>query len=273
MIVTSTMPARGSVERAFIPTMGALHEGHRVLMREARKHVGPGGEVIVSVFVNPTQFGANEDFDKYPRSLDADAQACAEEGVDIVYAPTVDEVYGDNPTITIDPGPLGSELEGRTRPGHFAGVLTVVSILLHQVDPDVAMFGEKDFQQLVLVRRMCTDLSFPVRIVGVETAREMDGVARSSRNVYLSQDQRRQAAAIPRALDAGVAAAQRGPEQARTAAVAELDAAGLSVDYVEVRDRDLGPAPESGEARLLIAVRAGTTRLIDNCRIDVGESP
>lgn len=271
MIVVTTMPERGSVERAFIPTMGALHEGHRVLMREARKHVGPDGEVVVSVFVNPTQFGANEDFDKYPRTLDADAEACAQEGVDIVYAPTVHQVYGEHPMITVDPGPLGSELEGRTRPGHFAGVLTVVSILLHQVDPVVAMFGEKDFQQLVLVRRLCTDLSFPVRIVGVETVREPDGLARSSRNVYLSEDERRRAQAIPHALHAGAAAARHGAGQARAASVAELEAAGLSIDYVEVRDRDLGPAPNSGEARLLIAVQSGSTRLIDNCRIDVGE--
>lgn len=272
MIVVSTMPTRGSVERVFIPTMGALHEGHRVLMREARKLVGPGGEVVVSVFVNPTQFGANEDFDTYPRRLDSDAQACAEEGVDIVYAPNVQDIYGDNPTITIDPGPLGSELEGRTRPGHFAGVLTVVSILFHQVDPVAAVFGEKDFQQLVLVRRMCSDLSFPVRIVGVETVRESDGLARSSRNVYLSEDERRRAKAIPRALHAGTAAAGSGVEQARAAAVAELDSAGLSIDYVEVRGVDLDPAPTSGAARLLIAVTAGATRLIDNCRIDVGET-
>ena len=271
MIVVSTMPARGSVERAFIPTMGALHDGHRALMREAREAVGPNGEVVVSVFVNPTQFGANEDFDKYPRSLDADAHACAQEGVDIVYAPTVHDVYGEQPTITVDPGPLGSELEGRTRPGHFAGVLTVVSILFHQVDPAVAMFGEKDFQQLVLVRRMCADLSFPLRIVGVATVREPDGLARSSRNVYLSDEDRRRAQAIPRALDAGVQSARQGIEQARAAAAAILDEAGLEIDYVEVRGPDLGPAPRSGEARLLIAVQAGATRLIDNCRIDVEE--
>lgn len=270
MNVVSTMPPRGSADRAFIPTMGALHDGHRTLMRKARQQVGPHGEVVVSVFVNPTQFGANEDFDEYPRSLDADAQACAEEGVDFVYAPSVHDVYGGHATITVDPGPLGFELEGRTRPGHFAGVLTVVSILLHQVDPAVAMFGEKDYQQLVLVRRMCADLSFPVRIVGVKTVRDADGLARSSRNVFLSDDERRRALAIPRALHAGAAAARDGAEQAQAAAVAELDSAGLSIDYVEVRDPDLGLPPRNGEARLLIAVQVGSTRLIDNCRIEVG---
>ncbi len=257
--------------RAFVPTMGALHEGHRSLMRAARDQVGTDGEVVVSVFVNPTQFGANEDFDRYPRTFDADARACESEGVDILYAPAVEGIYGPNPSITVHPGPLASELEGSTRPGHFAGVLTVVAILLHQVAPTHALFGEKDYQQLELITRMCLDLSFPVSIVAVPTSREADGLARSSRNAFLSPVEREQASAIPRALDAGVSAAAKGADAARVAALFHLDGSGLRVDYVEVRDRNLGPAPHRGEARLLVAAYAGDTRLIDNCRVDLGD--
>lgn len=262
MIVSNAVPARTGKPRAFVPTMGALHDGHRQLMRVAREHVGPRGEVVVSVFVNPLQFGESEDFDQYPRTLDADRAVCEAAGVDVLYVPDVETVYGVSPSITIDAGPLGDELEGATRPGHFAGVLTVVAILLHQVEPDFAMFGEKDYQQLELVRRMCRDLSFPVSVVGVPTVREIDGVARSSRNVYLSADERQRAAAIPRALDAARKATS--VEQIRTAALGELNAAGLDVDYVEVRSNGLGPALPEDEARLLIAVHAGSTRLIDN---------
>lgn len=278
MIVTDSMKSESirsaakapAVPRAFVPTMGALHEGHRTLMREARALVGPKGEVVASVFVNPTQFGHNEDFDRYPRTLEADSRACAEEGVDVLYAPTVHEVYGDHPDITVQPGPLGSELEGSARSGHFAGVLTVVSILLHQVAPNFALFGEKDYQQLELISRMCRDLAFPVTVVGVPTVREGDGLALSSRNAYLSASARKQAAAIPRALAAGAARSDRGVHQIRDAALAELESAGLEIDYVEVRSPDLGPAPEEGPARLLIAVKAETTRLIDNCGLHIG---
>lgn len=271
MIVVEEMPTAGDRPRAFVPTMGALHDGHRQLMRIAREHVGPGGDVVVSVFVNPLQFGANEDFDAYPRTLDADIQACEAEGVDILYAPTVDRIYGRNPSITVQPGPLGDELEGVIRPGHFAGMLTVVAILLHQVAPAFAIFGEKDYQQLELVRRMCRDLSFPVSIIGARTVREDDGLARSSRNVYLSAIERAQAASIPRAMEAGIAAAPSGAEGVRAAAIATLQQAQLDIEYVEVRSPDLGTPPTSGEARLLVAVRAGTTRLIDNCPVNLGE--
>lgn len=267
MIVTDALAPRTGRPRAFVPTMGALHDGHRELMRVAREHVGPEGEVVVSVFVNPLQFGANEDFDQYPRTLDADTAACEAAGVDILYAPTVAAIYGSSPSITVDPGPLGNELEGATRPGHFAGVLTVVGILLHQVAPDFAVFGEKDYQQLELVRRMCRDLSFPVTIVGVPTVRESDGLARSSRNVYLSADERQRAAAIPRALNAGSCATS--VEEIQIAAIKELDAAGLDIDYVEVRSNDLGCDVPNGEARLLLAVQAGSTRLIDNGPVHV----
>jgi pantoate--beta-alanine ligase len=267
VIVTDVLAPRTDKPRAFVPTMGALHDGHRELMRVAREHVGPEGEVVVSVFVNPLQFGANEDFDHYPRTLDADTVVCEAAGVDILYAPTVATIYGASPSITVNPGLLGDELEGASRPGHFAGVLTVVGILLHQVAPDFAMFGEKDYQQLELVRRMCRDLSFPVTVVGVPTVREVDGVARSSRNVYLSPEDRRRAAAIPRALEAGGTGGSI--EKIRAAAVVELNAAGLDIDYVEVRSNNLGPALPDSEARLLIAVHAGHTRLIDNGPVHV----
>ena len=267
MIVADVLSPRNGKPRAFVPTMGALHDGHRELMRVAREHVGPEGEVVVSVFVNPLQFGANEDFDQYPRTLEADRAACEAAGVDILYAPTVAGVYGSSPSITVDPGPLGDELEGATRPGHFAGMLTVVAILFNQVAPDFAMFGEKDYQQLELVRRMCRDLSFPVTVVGVPTVRESDGLALSSRNVYLSADDRRRAAAIPRALKAGSNATS--VEQIRDAAMAELNSAGLDIDYVEVRSKDLGSASSDGQARLLVAVHAGSTRLIDNGPVHV----
>ena len=267
MIVADVLSPRNGKPRAFVPTMGALHDGHRELMRVAREHVGPEGEVVVSVFVNPLQFGANEDFDQYPRTLEADRAACEAEGVNILYVPTVGTIYGESPSITVNPGPLGEELEGATRPGHFAGMLTVVAILFNQVAPDFAMFGEKDYQQLELVRRMCRDLSFAVTVVGVPTVRESDGLALSSRNVYLSADDRRRAAAIPRALKAGSNATS--VEQIRDAAMAELNSAGLDIDYVEVRSKDLGSASSDGQARLLVAVHAGSTRLIDNGPVHV----
>lgn len=267
MIVTDAVPASSGRQRAFVPTMGALHEGHRELIRVARECVGPEGEVVVSVFVNPLQFGAGEDFDRYPRTLESDTAVCEAEGVDVLYVPSVETVYGADPSITVNAGPLGDELEGVSRPGHFSGMLTVVAILLHQTAPKFAIFGEKDYQQLELVRRMCQDLSFPSTVVGVPTVREEDGLARSSRNVYLSDDDRRRASAIPRALAAGSTGAS--VREAQAAAMRELQSAGLDVDYVEVRSRDLGPAVPGDECRLLIAVYAGNTRLIDNGPVHV----
>jgi pantoate--beta-alanine ligase len=263
---------RARVRRAFVPTMGALHDGHRALMREARNLVGPRGEVVVSIFVNPTQFAAGEDFDSYPRDLARDVRVCDEEGVDVVYAPSAQGVYGSEQgsRITIDPGPLGQLWEGAHRPGHFAGVLTVVSILLHQVDPNVAVFGEKDYQQLELVRRMCRDLSYGVEIVGMPTVREVDGLALSSRNVNLDPDQRRLASAVPRALEAAQQAATGGAEAALAAVDTVLAEARLVADYRALCASDLGPTPERGTARLLVAVPVGRTRLIDNCTVDLG---
>ncbi|PWK71811.1 pantoate--beta-alanine ligase [Streptomyces sp. CG 926] len=190
--------------RAVVMTMGALHEGHATLIRTARELAGPQGQVVVTVFVNPLQFGAGEDLDRYPRTLDADLVIAEEAGADAVFAPAVDEVYpGGDPQVRITAGPMGERLEGATRPGHFDGMLTVVAKLLHLTRPDLALFGQKDAQQLALIRRMVTDLNFPVEVVGVPTVREEDGLALSSRNRYLSTAERHTALALSRALFAG----------------------------------------------------------------------
>ncbi|MCH0540731.1 pantoate--beta-alanine ligase [Streptomyces sp. MUM 203J] len=186
---------------AVVMTMGALHDGHATLIRTAREHVGPGGFVVATVFVNPLQFGAGEDLDRYPRTLDADMDVAARAGADAVFAPPVDEVYpGGEPQVRITAGPMGERLEGASRPGHFDGMLTVVAKLLHLTRPDVAFFGQKDAQQLALIRRMVRDLDFRVGIVGVPTVREPDGLALSSRNRYLSSAERRTALALSAAL-------------------------------------------------------------------------
>jgi pantoate--beta-alanine ligase len=248
---------------ALVPTMGALHEGHRSLIRLARARAEL---VVVTIFVNPLQFGAGEDFESYPRSLDTDLERCASEGVDVVFAPDRGEMYPDGePTVTIDPGRLASELEGSARPTHFAGVLTVVAKLLNLTVPTYAFFGEKDYQQLVLIRRMVRDLEMPFEVVGVPTVREADGLALSSRNKYLSGEERTAALALSRALAAGVDAAPKGMASVLAAGRTVLESAhDVRVDYFVLRDPDLGPAPASGAARLLIAGRVGSTRLIDN---------
>ncbi|BAU84211.1 pantoate--beta-alanine ligase [Streptomyces laurentii] len=194
----------GGGPRAVVMTMGALHEGHATLVRAARDRVGPDGTVVVTVFVNPLQFGAGEDLDRYPRTLDSDLTLARAAGADAVFAPSVDEVYpGGEPQVRITAGPMGERLEGASRPGHFDGVLTVVAKLLHLTRPDLAFFGQKDAQQLALIRRMARDLDFPVEIVGVPTVREADGLALSSRNRYLSTPERHTALALSRALFAG----------------------------------------------------------------------
>ena len=254
--------------RAVVMTMGALHDGHAELVRQARGIVGEAGTVIVTVFVNPTQFGAGEDFDAYPRTLDEDVVIAGEAGADVVFAPSAVEVYGPAggfaPTsVTVDPGPLGDILEGASRPGHFRGMLTVVNKLIGLTDPDVALFGEKDYQQLTLIRRMVADLSIPVEVVGVPTVREPDGLALSSRNRYLSPDERRIASLIPQALAAAVA--ESDPQTAVESGMRVLrQEPGIALDYLVVTDPELGPAPRQGEARVLIAAKVGTTRLLDN---------
>jgi pantoate--beta-alanine ligase len=261
---------RGAGRRiALVPTMGALHEGHRELIRHARRMPG-AGVVAVSIFVNPLQFGPAEDLSRYPRPLEADLEVCREEGVELAFTPGVADLYpGGAATTTVDPGAPGAELEGAVRPGHFAGVLTVVAKLFHVVAPDVAFFGEKDYQQLVLVKRMVADLNFPLAVVGVPTVREPDGLALSSRNAYLTAEQRPLAATLQRALAAGAGVSARGPEAVLAAARAILDEAPLAVDYLELRDPDLGPDPQAGRARLLVAARVGTTRLLDNVAVQL----
>jgi pantoate--beta-alanine ligase len=258
---------------ALVPTMGALHEGHRTLIRRAHEGRGP---VYVSIFVNPLQFGPNEDLDRYPRRLDVDLAMCEAEGVDVVFAPSVEEMYaGGAPGVRVTAGALGDVLEGKTRPGHFDGVLTVVAKLFNLVRPDVAYFGQKDAQQLALVRRMVRDLDVPLEIVGVPTVREADGLALSSRNAYLDEEARWSALALSKALDAGRRAAGHGAaavlEDAR--AVVNGDD-GVRVDYLELRDAGtFEPAhPGTERAVLLVAAWVGGTRLIDNVTLDLGAS-
>jgi pantoate--beta-alanine ligase len=271
--------ARGSGRRVgLVPTMGALHEGHASLMRVARERVGDG-PVVVSIFVNPLQFGAGEDLDRYPRTLDADFAVCEREGVDLVFAPSVEEVYpGGEPQVTVDPGPRATVLEGKTRPGHFRGVLTVVAKLFGLVRPDVAVFGEKDYQQLALIRRMALDLNLGVDVVGAETQREPDGLALSSRNRYLDPDQRQEAVVLSRTLQAAREVAEYGAGVALGAARAELRSSqGVDLDYLVITAPDLTDLPEDAppgtEARILIAARVGTTRLIDNLPLTLGSAP
>jgi pantoate--beta-alanine ligase len=263
----------------FVPTMGALHAGHASLFRAASERVardGQSGPVVVSIFVNPLQFGAGEDLDRYPRTLEEDLRICEREGVDIVFAPSVDEVYpGGDPQVTVEPGPLAEVLEGRTRPGHFRGVLTVVAKLFGLVRPDVAVFGQKDYQQLALIRRMVLDLNMGVEVLGAETVREDDGLALSSRNRYLDGDERMAAVALSRALRSAQESAEYGVDAAVAAARAELRAApGVDLDYLAVTDPDLGElppdAPPGTQARALIAARVGATRLIDNMPLVLG---
>jgi pantoate--beta-alanine ligase len=252
---------------AVVPTMGALHDGHRANFKRAREIAD---SVVVTVFVNPLQFRPNEDLDKYPRTLDADMAMCEAEGVDLVFAPSVNEMYPDgrDGLTTVHAGPDGEILEGASRPGFFTGVLTVVSKLFHLTRPDAACFGEKDFQQLAMVRRMVRDLDMGIDVVAVPTDREPDGLARSSRNVFLSEAERAAALAIPRAITA----AQESPDPLAAAQRTLAAEPGLDVDYVVVRATDLGEAPAQGPARLLIAAKAGTTRLIDNAHVLIGHS-
>ena len=227
--------------------------------------------MVVSIFVNPLQFGAGEDLDAYPRTLDDDLAALRAEGVEIAFTPTAADMYPDGRRTSVHPGPLGAELEGAARPTHFAGVLTVVLKLLQIVRPDRAFFGEKDYQQLVLVRQMVADLNVDTQIVGVPIVREADGLAMSSRNRYLDEVEREQAGALSAALLAGMYAASGGAAAALDAARAVLDEVpAIDVDYLEVRDAMLAPAPAEGIARMLVAARLGSTRLLDNIAIDIG---
>jgi pantoate--beta-alanine ligase len=252
-----------------VPTMGALHSGHRALLRAARALAGPDGSVLVSIFVNPLQFGPNEDLDRYPRTLAEDLAMCAQEAVDMVFAPSAAEMYPSGPPeVTVQPGPAGRLFEGQFRPGFFDGVLTVVLKLLHLTRPATVIFGEKDAQQLALVRRMVRDTDLGITVASVPTARDPDGLATSSRNRYLSAAERAVALALPRALQAGGARAAEGVTAVLSAAQEVLAAEpALAVDYVEVVDPvtfTAVQAAHAGPALLIAAARAGRTRLIDN---------
>ncbi len=263
---------RGSL--ALVPTMGFLHEGHLSLLDRARQLAGG---VAISVFVNPTQFGPGEDYEAYPRDLERDARLAARRGAELVFAPAADAMYpAGPPAITVDPGPLADRLCGLSRPGHFRGVLTVVLKLLHVLEPDVAVFGLKDFQQSVLVRRMTEELDVLTRIETAPIVREASGLAMSSRNSYLSPSERR----VAESLSAGLrrvrerfAAGERDPTLLASLARATMDAAGAAVEYAEVVDpRELeGVEQASAEAVCAVAARVGSTRLIDNTPLG-GES-
>jgi pantoate--beta-alanine ligase len=262
-----------------VPTMGALHDGHRSPLRLARSLAGSAGSVLVSIFVNPLQFGPNEDFDRYPRTLERDLAICAEEGAHAVFAPSRRVMYPAEPQVTVCPGKLGDALEGKSRPGFFDGVLTVVLKLFELTQPDVAVFGEKDAQQLMLIRQMVTDLDLGVQIAAAPLHRDPDGLATSSRNAYLSAQERASALALSRALAAARMAGPEGAAGVLAAARAVLRAAAaaappVQLDYLvlaeperlaEVGQRYAGPA------LLLVAAKVGTTRLIDNMEIVVGE--
>ncbi len=258
-------------EIAFVPTMGNLHGGHMTLVEEARER---SDRVIVSIFVNPTQFGPEEDFAAYPRTLDADCERLAGEGVDVVFAPSVAEMYPDGGGLdtVVDVSPLTGILCGATRPGHFQGVATVVAKLFNIVAPDIAVFGRKDYQQLLVIRRMVADLNMPVQVVGASVAREADGLAMSSRNAYLDENERRVAPALHAALSAGAERLARG-ERDFTAVEAQgraaLEAAGFTPDYFSVRrPQDLAePVGDEPELMLLGAGWLGRARLIDNVAV------
>ncbi len=255
---------------ALVPTMGALHAGHRQLIREAQ--VMQNTVVVVSIFVNPLQFGPNEDLAKYPRQFESDLDICRQERVGLVFAPSAEDMYPAGAQVTVHSGPLGDELEGASRPGHFAGVLTVVSKLFNIVQPTYAVFGQKDYQQLQLIHRMARDLNFPLDVVGVPTVREHDGLALSSRNAYLTPEQRQHVVTLSAALTAGAHVSAKGADAVLKAAHDVLaQTPEVELDYLELRGADLGPAPEKGDARLLVAARVGSTRLIDNIAVLLGE--
>ena len=259
--------ARGRGLRVgLVPTMGALHAGHLALVNDARRRAGL---VVTSIFVNPVQFGPGEDFTRYPRDLDGDVRKLATAGADLVFAPAPEEVYPPGDDTRVRVGALTGPLEGAHRPGHFDGVATVVAKLFAAAGPCVAVFGRKDYQQLLVVRRMARDLLLPVEIVGHPIVREPDGLALSSRNAYLSVDERARALAIVHGLDAAArrfGAGERDARELERMARTPIEAAATSVDYVEARDADtLGPLGVVGSRALLaVACRVGTTRLIDN---------
>jgi pantoate--beta-alanine ligase len=255
---------------AFVPTMGNLHEGHLNLMRQAREH---GSCVVASIFVNPLQFGPNEDFDQYPRTLDADCEKL-HDLVDVVFAPAVNEMYPVQQTVFVEPPPVANELCGAARPGHFCGMATVVLKLLNIVQPDVALFGKKDYQQLHIIRQFVSQLNLPVSIVGGATVRAADGLALSSRNQYLTETERAEAVFLSQTLQAmrhAVIKGERDYAQLQQQASDALTARGWVVDYVSIRSQtDLSLADEKqSELVILAAARLGKTRLLDNVELSI----
>jgi pantoate--beta-alanine ligase len=256
---------------AFVPTMGFLHEGHLALVDEARQL---GDIVVMSIFVNPLQFGPNEDLARYPRDPEGDAAKARARGVDLLFVPSVEEIYPRPPRVLVTPGNIADYWEGGVRPGHFAGVLTVVSKLFHLVAPDVAVFGQKDVQQATLIRAMVRDLDMPIEVVVAPTVREADGLAMSSRNVYLSPEDRGHALVLSRAIAATNTrwrSGERGADALTAAGRAVLDAQpAVTVDYFAVADAETLEASVgtvSGDAVVMVAARVGKTRLIDNARL------
>nr|WP_276040228.1 pantoate--beta-alanine ligase [Sphingomonas sp. GM_Shp_1] len=266
----AAMRAEGA-RLALVPTMGALHAGHIALIEAAKR---PGTKVVASIFVNPKQFGAGEDLGRYPRREASDLRMLNEAGCDLVWMPSVEIMYPEGHATNIRVAGVSEGFDGESRPGHFDGVATVVAKLFNQVGPDAAYFGEKDFQQLAVIRRMVADLDFPIEVVGVPTQRDDDGLALSSRNIYLDEEERAKAVALPRALGVAARAIGRGEDVATVLADARatLTAAGFEVDYVALADAEtLVPDPAADRPRrLLAAARMGSARLIDNIAISDG---
>ena len=281
-LVTSKAEVRSAVATArqagksvgFVPTMGALHDGHLSLVRAAHERCDL---VVASIFVNPTQFVAGEDLERYPRRLDLDTELLGAEGVELVWAPSVEEMYDQHAQVTVDPGPLAARWEGAVRPGHFTGVATIVAKLLNVVRPDLAFFGEKDYQQLAVVRRLARDLDLGVGIVGCPIVRDQDGLALSSRNVYLSASERAAGLALPAGLWAAASELMLGERDARAleaamrAAVTAHAGDAVTLDYAAIVDPEtLEPLVRvEATARAIIAGRVGATRLIDNCALTI----
>jgi pantoate--beta-alanine ligase len=256
----------GRDDVALVPTMGALHEGHRALLRAARRS---SATVVMSLFVNPSQFGPGEDFARYPRDEESDVAIAVAEGADVVFAPGVETVYPDGFATTVDPGPLADQLEGHARPGHFSGVATVVTRLFGLVRPQRAFFGEKDYQQLAIVRGVARDLALGVEVVGVPTVRDADGLALSSRNRFLTAAERERATSLHAGLAAAGRLYTRGERDAAALEAAARAQLAVEPDYLELRRRpDLGAYDPADPALLLVAARVGATRLIDNLSLE-----
>jgi pantoate--beta-alanine ligase len=256
----------GGARIALVPTMGALHAGHMALVEVARAE---GAKIVASIFVNPKQFGPNEDLARYPRPAEADTALLTAHGCDLLWMPGVDEMYPAGFATNVSVSGVSDGLDGAARPGHFDGVATVVAKLFNQIGADAAYFGEKDFQQLAVIRRMVADMDFPLEIIGVPTVRDEDGLALSSRNAYLSPDERARAVALPRALADAKRAIEAGEAGAIAAAMASLADAGFVIDYVELVDAATLSTPVAGQPRrLLAAARIGATRLLDNLPVE-----